>query len=335
MLMGFYAEENQKRRRRCSMLKKVFGNFKYLLLVTLFLLAPSIRAWAGIPFFFPVANTDTATDQLYYFWDLRDGESFFQVTNTADFGVTVHIQVFDSSKDCAEFDFLDDFTPNDTHVYNVRSLDRNCAADGLGCTPLASPVLDGDFGFVVVSDGSDNDALIGNFRIIHNAGFEYRTNAAGLEDDSFENIFDPEYTFNFNDVNGTTFADVVGISAFAEPGTVFSGPGEFVDPAIFFVQLWDENENPLSCPEVSFSCATDLGINQKIVNADGAPSLCLGTDARGIGNLFADPGTLLETNPPNVFIGFLGLNNGDHTGTMDSFWAGPTPAGIVPVAPSK
>src|SRR5579885_2603424 len=236
MFKEVFDYKNQKR-RTCSMLKNSFG-IKYFLAALAFLLiipvfAP-IKAWGGA--LTTVTDTDLGDgSQLYFFWDLRGRESFFQLTNTSNKKITVHVQVFNSATGCKEFDFFDTYTGNDTHLYNVRRLDAN---DGSLTGP---PNLDNGFGFIVVSHGTDNDTgLTGNFRIVDNSGYEYRTNAADFED--FDDILQGEtlatnsYTFNFNDINGISSADVVGIVV--DDNTVDSGTvTESSTPTVTFTPI--------------------------------------------------------------------------------------------------
>jgi len=72
-------------------------------------------------------ETDTGDFQLVGFFDLRERETFVQLTNTevgpAD--RNIHIQIFNVGNDCNENNFFDAFTPNDTHVYNLRNITTN------------------------------------------------------------------------------------------------------------------------------------------------------------------------------------------------------------------
>ncbi len=279
-------------------------------------------------------DTDAAGYQLFYYWDLRDRESFLQVTNTDSSPVTVHVQLFDVGGGCGEFDFYDTFTPHDTHIYQVSNLTRN---DG---SPLSPPQLGGGYGFAVVSvvtgvGGTvrNHPVLTGNFRIVDNVGrFEYRTNAASFVDT--EPML--AYTFEFNNGDAASLADVVGI-AVAQAGvgqTNVTALSQLDVNALFEVTLVDENENEISCGKTVFAClkpsdavaqavlsATgasnigfDFGINQSIPASRGEEdTLCLGSDPRGV----------LRLEPlgvgGNFFVGFIGLNNGNGTGSMESW----------------
>lgn len=315
------------------MLKKGFG-IKYLLAALAFLLiipvfAP-IKAWGGAPLT-TITDTDSGHgSQLYFFWDLRGRESFFQLTNTSNKDITVHVQVFNSATGCSEFDFFDTYTGNDTHLYNVRKLDSN---DGNLTGP---PSFNNGFGFIVVSVGSvvsvgaDSDTgLTGNFRIIDSSGYEYRTNAADFEGfndvgvTARDTLATNVYTFNFNDINGISLSDVVGIvvdNSSVDTNTITESSAP---TATFSPILVNEKEAVFSCPPVKFSCATDLGINQAIVNSKGAASICPDTNTTGAVMLTLTSGF----SSGRFIVGFIGLNDGAGHGTMDTWWAN---GGLLP-----
>ena len=177
-------------------------------------------------------NTDRDPFQLYAFFDLRDRESFFQVTNVNNpegfslgQNITVHVQIFNVGNDCIENNFFDVYTPNDTHTYNLRNIVTN---DG---NPSGVILPENAYGIVVVSQVVSQGgpfvmgpgSLIGNFRVIDDLGYEYRTNAVGISNLDEQTGFgflagENEYTFNYNTKGGVTLADVVGI----QDGDVFA-----------------------------------------------------------------------------------------------------------------
>ena len=307
------------------MLNRIFPQIKVLLALLFFAFLPLLVCespaqagfFAGITFTTPA--TDIEADRLVYYWDLRDRETIVQVTNTSTAATRIHVQVFDTTvgNNCAEFDFFDNLTAFDTHIYNVRSLVRNDPSLGV----LAAPDLSGGHGIVaitaVTTSGaeSNNDILTGNLRI-RSEGFEYRTNAAGVNvfvdpNQEIATISTPFWGFNYNDVDSSTFADIVLVSLI----TVSSPGGVAWVTASYLPTLYDENEQPISCPETTVTCGVtpiNYGINQTVINSRGAPSLCLGSDPRGhvtiVDNFFA--GGLFRAK-------FIGLNNGDGTGSMD------------------
>jgi len=118
-----------------------------------------------IPTSVPV--TERAGSRLVFYWDLRNRQSYFQVTNEGSKTVKIHVQVWNaSSSTCAQFDFIDTLTPFDSHVYDLSALDRN---DG---QPLAAPNLSGGHGFVAVTSVNNTgaflqaDSLTGNFTVV-------------------------------------------------------------------------------------------------------------------------------------------------------------------------
>ena len=271
-------------------------------------------------------QNDIAAGALVYYWDLRDGrKSFFQVTNTSASPVTIHIQVWNASDDsCPEFDYLDTLTPHDTHLYDVSALDRNNGQ------PLAAPDLSGGHGVVAVSSVSASDptefgpdVLTGNLRIVAE-GFEYRTNAAGWVNPGGDNgnAGGPKQ-FNYNTVDGSTLADLVLTTFDTTEG--FGTPGLILDTTEpLEVFLVDEHENVISCPDSFIKCGDPgfenviaFGVNQLIVNSKGGPSFCLGTDTTGQIIINGDRGD------ERIRAGFIGLNNGTDTGSMDVWFNGP------------
>lgn len=285
-------------------------------LIALFLIAAvsismitfNTKATAGQPS--QAAITDTESPILVGYWDLRDRESFFQVTNTTGENHRVHIQVFDVNNGCAEFDYFDTLTPRDTHVYNVAELDRNNGVE------LSAPDLTGGHGIVAIThvDGGDELApepvLTGNFRINDNDGYRYSTNLAGVT--FAKSISSPlDSSVNFNNVDGSEFADlvVIGLDFDTNPGGVMP-----VDQDYNF-RLFDDQENPISCPGATLGCqegVINVGVNETVTNSRGGPSVCLGSDSTG----FLEIET--EVANPEAYVIFMGLNNGNGTGSVDS-----------------
>ena len=125
-------------------------------------------------------TTDTPNRGLVGFFDLRERETFMQVTNVGPdvIAQSLHIQIYDVSNNCNENNFFDFYTPNDTHVYNLRDIKTN---DG---NPSGVILPDGAYGiFIAVADvGGNSTGFIGNLRILDNNGYEYRTNLIGTND---------------------------------------------------------------------------------------------------------------------------------------------------------
>ena len=308
-----------------------------LLIFTFFLLLP-VEVFANHN---SGVDTDHQTAALFSFIDLRDRETFVQVTNVDSSSQTVHVQIFNVDQNCNENNFFDVYTPNDTHIYNMRDIQTN---DG---NPSGVILPENAYGFIVVSvinsEGNIQENLtflIGNFRIIDNAGYEYRTNSAGWEDNrDMENL----RSFNFSTNNGVSLSDIVFINANEDDGEWIAGPLDAwwaLD-----VDIFDVNEDPLSCRDVIFSCvdednplleellsgpgddddddssasvaAFEYGINEAIPHSRGGELLCPGNIIEeGWVNL-----THENSNNTNDLHGyFVGLNNGNGRGTIDSMW---------------
>ena len=114
--------------------------------------------------------------------------------------------------------FFDVYTPNDTHVYNLRDIATNdgnnsgvvLPSDAYGI--FVAYVQQGDHaGFEVVQ-------FVGNMRIEDNNGYEYRTNLLGTRyiaspPDGVGSLrTDNPVTFNFNNEGGVTLSDIIFIS---------------------------------------------------------------------------------------------------------------------------
>ncbi len=307
-----------------------------------------------------LSESDTANYQLYSVYDLRDRESFIQLTNTDGgsvfpAGVTVHFQVFDVGNNCIENNFFDTYTPNDTHIYNMRDILTNNG------NPSGVVLPDNSYGIVIISiigeDGfiegfeePEFQVLLGNFRIIDDQGYEYRTNSTGSPQVIGSNIDgispfedDSSYNFNFNSEKGVVLSDIYGISvgtngAFFDTDSVdVSNPTE--NFTLLDVDLYNLNEVPFSCRNIIYACITadsprysellesvseasvanfEYGINEAIPNSKGGELLC---PSNVISDGFARLSVIAQsTGEVEYFIGFAGLNNGNGRGSMDSFW---------------
>ncbi len=315
-----------------------------------FLLFASSNLYAG-NFFGLSVETDRPSIQLTSFFDLRDRESYVQLTNTFSTQVTAHIQIFDVSNNCNENNFYDVYTGNDTHVYNIRDILTN---DG---NPSGVILPDNAYGFVVATSVDPNDSffpetntsdysLIGNFRILDANGYEYRTNSTGWLQENV-NVIPENFYFNYNIESGVTLSDVVGISFNAAGDSdIIEVSADPVDQYIAYdVDIYNLNEVPFSCRNVIFSCidqdnprleelleiaandgsgasvaSFEYGINDAIPHSRGGEVLCPGNIINeGIVTL----NNIAEgdfNNGGSIF-GFIGLNNGNGRGSMDSWWS--------------
>ena len=158
-------------------------------LVLLLMILFPINVYAGGPEDVDIPGTDDPEEELLAYYDLRDRQSFVQVTNRSDENpLCIHVQVFQQDRGCDELDFNDVLTANDTVIYDLDNMLRN---DG-SAVPIN--LQDDSYGYVAVSsldcvDGSDgDDDLIGNFRIIDDSGYEYRMNMISESDPDFIDI---------------------------------------------------------------------------------------------------------------------------------------------------
>ena len=328
----------------------------------------------GSVYTFPETDTTPVDEEedlssIFYFFDLRDRETFIQLTNPdaeqTGLPATAHIQIFDVSNNCNENNFFDTYTVNDTHTYNLRDIQTN---DG---NPSGVVLPEGAYGIVAVTmfvffgDDSEPAGPIGNVRIIGNNGYEYRTNAQSGYSIFGEENLPPQfmYSFNFNQNSGTSWSDIVGISILAVendsvPGFGFEWTALPVQGIFtpFDIDIYDLNEVPFSCRDVIFSCvdednpladevlaiagtanvaAFEYGINDAIPHTQGGELLCPN-------NTVGDGAVVLRAEEyPNseafnnvigplcdgegdcqgpYFFGFVGLNNGNARGSLDSFW---------------
>lgn len=356
---------------------KVYKSILILFFALVLCLIPIRNSYSGPPsqpntsyFLFETdsGNISQSRRSMFYFFDLRDRETFIQLTYPAldtDFSftgspATAHVQIFDVSNNCNENDFFDRYTPSDTHIYNMRDIQTN---DG---NPSGVVLPDGAYGIVTIVVESDFDSLVqnpfGNVRIIDNDGYEYRTNAqvprgrgpSSLPISAFDNPF---YSFNFNKEAGITYSDVVGITTLLfDSDSIVSRSTDSQDVANIFypvdVDILDNTENIFSCRNVIFSCVNqqhpryeellenagtasvasfDYGINEAITHSKEGELLCPGNNiSEGIVKLtpLLIPGEVIDTNEANgalfngrsIFVGYIGLNNGNGKGSFDSVW---------------
>lgn len=263
---------------------------------------------------FPVPGQGEFSYQLYYYYDLRDRESFIQVTNNDNTSIDVHVQIFQSNFSCNENDFFDVYTQDDTHIYNMSDIQSN---DG---NPTGVVLPGNSYGFVVVTVydrttnlSENNPVLSGNFRIVDDSGYEYRSVAASypvIDTTTMTNKF----SFNFSPVGTTTSADVIGI-AVQNAGAGLPNVS-FSTDTTFSLITFDQNEFAESCPDETFSCASNIGLNNSITNSKGAiETLCQSTPyTEGLMRM-----SLTGTTTADFFVGFIGLNNGTNRGGMELF----------------
>ena len=284
-------------------------------------------------------DTDDDPFIMYSFFDLRDRETFVQVTNIGSGNQVVHVQVFNVANDCNENNFYDAYTGNDTHVYNLRDILTN---DG---NPAGFVLPDNAYGAVIISSVTGpggvieiNNPLEGNVRMSDDSGYEYRTNLPGKSPGSNHLIqFTPDvYTFNYNSEAGVILSDVFGVTT----GNNREGATEVTmsDPTatnnLVDIDIFDLNEVPFSCRDILFACVEpggsryqetleeegiavagfEYGINDAVLSSKGAELLCPN-------NTISDGFVrITQLDREGFFVGFVGLNNGNGRGSLDSFW---------------
>lgn len=275
-------------------------------------------------------ETDNASFQLYYYWDLRDRESTFQVFNRGSSVIRVHVQVFvanSSSVQCAETDFFDQYTPFDTHIYNLSNLTSNN-----GSPTGVSSFPDNTFGFAVVtvvnSAGSTltDPVLQGSFRITDNAGYEYRANPAGIKPIGFTT---DSFGFSYETMGPNTRSDVIGIPViWTEPTFGIPLAGPHIVAKFQTINVEDPLSLLFNCAPNVFSCSTtgmNKGINDSIPNSKDSSRMCSTNINTGTINfeLPIIPGLPSGTIQADFLVGFVGINNGSNIGSMDAFIAIP------------
>ena len=289
-----------------------------------------------------VPETDAASDILIGFFDLRDRETFVQITNIDGAeSETVHVQIFDVSNNCNENNFFDTYTPNDTHVYDLRNIITN---DG---NPSGVVLPDDAYGIVsfyrTPDPANESYELIGNLRIEDNNGYEYRSNLAGQSEETRSSDYS---TFNFNTESGIILSDIIVIP-YDDLGSEIAEIS--VDDVlntfkVFDVDIYDLNEVPFSCRNVLYACinqdsplidvilnpenvnfgngtanvaAFEYGINEAIPHSKGGELLCPGNN---ISDGFVRLKKIGEPTEQfgEIQVAYVGLNNGNGRGSLDA-----------------
>ena len=306
---------------------------RIFILLFAFTALSAVNVYAGLA----VVETDAQDYILVGAFDLRDRESFVQITNTSSAANLVHIQIFNVADNCNENNFFDNYTPSDTHTYNLRDIVTN---DG---NPSGVVLPSDAYGiFVALFNTNDPSPLnlgIGNLRIQDNNGYEYRTNlnGVGIQD---EGAPEDIYTFNFNTESGVTLSDLFGFGldfTSNEPQEVFAADiTEYW--ASFDIDIFNLDEVPFSCRNVIFACTDqdnpllpalleesgdasvasfEWGINEAIPSSKGAPLLC---PNNVVSEGFVRLDEINYDSLNETFVLFVGLNNGNSRGSMDSIW---------------
>ena len=308
-----------------------------------------------------LAETDSTSFVMFAPFDLRNRESYFQVTNQDSNNIAIHVQIHNVSSLCNDNDFFDNLTPNDTHVYNLRDISTN---DG---SPSGVLLPENSYGIVVISvvrtefvEIETFAPIFGNIRILDNLGYEYRTNSQSFPPGRrFPlTLVPPTASFNFNSNEGVILSDVIGIPMATMPNSsIFSIEANIDDIlnayAAIDIDIVNNNEVLFSCRDVIFACVDEnsplleelianagelfmgggagkissrtsasiarfeYGINNAIPHSKGGELLCPGNNI--------SEGTVIVTLE-NLGLGvfpfamYVGLNNGNGRGSMDSLF---------------
>jgi len=321
--------------------------FKIAFLAFVFVLLSTVPGFSGGSFNVP--TTDQTDHVLIGFFDLRDRETFIQITNVDDVptGNNIHIQIFNVANDCIENNFFDFYTPFDTHVYNLRDIITN---DG---NPSGVVLPDDAYGVFTAHSPESNPEIIGNLRVLDDIGYEYRTNLQGEGNHRSNESCDAANnfaTFNFNTKGGVTLSDIIVIPFDNDAG----GPQDITIANVLDiwvnleVDIFDLNENAFSCRRVVYSCVEEdnplieaildkvassssdgrdgsasvvsfeYGINNAIPHSKGGELLCPGNN---ISEGFVRFDHIVDgDDTDDDGIAYIGLNNGNGRGSIDAFW---------------
>lgn len=342
----------------------------YLLILSISL--PVVNSFAGgASLFYFLNETDTGSRAIYTAFDLRERESYVQVTNTDSSATRIHVQIYNVGNLCNENNFFDVYTPNDTHVYNLRDILTN---DG---NPSGVDLPEDAYGIVFISalpaagtpPPFPYTPITGNFRIIDNAGYEYRSNAQGFATGDVIIIFTEfaEATFNYSSSEGVILSDIFGVPiSTIETGMGFEASLDNILETFagMDVDIIDNNEVLFSCRDVIFACVNEDNplIEELIQTANEVDfgggggggelertSASVADFEYGINEAIPNskggellcPGnnipegivklTLESTTNTFGFMGYVGLNNGSGRGSMDSIFSiNPRLAEITP-----
>ncbi len=294
--------------------------------------------------------------------------SYIQVTNASESPVSVKVQFFVSEDPdpgsppapsrCVRREFIDVYTGEDSHIYDLSNL----AANALG-VPIGFDVLNTK-GFIVVTAIDDaeraisHNYLFGTSQVFDiNAITIHRINAMGRKAVDFGIPFpivpaddgelldgvsaglvliQPE-TLRFNvESSGTrspdfpSLADIIGISFkdnydAGQNGTYTAEPGSVTWQRPFIIDL---SESPRLCGVIAQNCFFDIGLNEEIGVAnpllDGEKLYCPG-------NFTEDGWAITEVGGYDGFENELGISaftSGNDLG--DAVWMQTGPNGIPP-----
>lgn len=279
-----------------------YQKYYYLFPILFLIMGISISSTSQAQIIRATGNSTEASSQLIFYYDeLEEGDTAIQVTNTNDTqGVWVHVQIFRSYNSgdstnvipvfCDERDFVDFYTPNDTHIYTLDedNFDKNIGSDEVTPGESSSIVdIDETKGFVVVTPiVSEADFTAISFQwMIGNTldtGLETYANAMGRDAVDFST---GEILADGTPLDGTSSGFVLLqpkelIFDFANPSTevdivefawadVYGGPGLLgyaVQPSTATLQpfIFDFKEDVTSCGVRNVDCFLTLGLNEDL-----------------------------------------------------------------------
>ena len=273
---------------------------------------------------------------------MRERTSTFQIANIGASLMDIHVQIFNvtgQAVECEELEFDDQLSPNDVHTYDFSNLISNSDADSLSGESVPPNDLSNGYGFIVVSRISGpTNSILGVIRVKDNDGYDYRANAAG-EESGFDFAFDN--VVSFGGANGNTFSELIGIT-YVDLGsnTVYasSGVATIFGNMSADILIYNENENDTVCSPASFSCSNgnlNIGIDNSVPQTKGNTNRACNTNMLGSNSaaFLSMPFDSFECTDPLVddgsngcinsafFVGFIGLNNGNGSGSFDSWTA--------------
>lgn len=281
-------------------------HFKPLLILAALMTALGLGGVASAQVTNPVGvTTDYASQLVFWFMITSEVDSLLQVTNASNTeSVDVHIQIWSNdglgdpvTDPCRETNFVDSYTPNDTHVYDLLDISRN---DGASFT-LNLLGADGNGfveGFVTVTpvvSTSDGRAIafnnmFGTLEINIDTDLGARVNAMGREAKSFLTgdllpdgtvldgvtggyvLLQPNVLmFNYSGTGGAFPASEDEMSAVSITfRDDYAGPfdGYSSRPADLQIDtlILNDAEVPTSCQRLTSTCVLDLGLNEVIVS---------------------------------------------------------------------
>ncbi len=128
-------------------------------------------------------------------------------------------------------------------------------------------------------------------------------------------VVNSEYTINFNTENGVNASDIVGITT----RDISKGEVTVSGGVTFDVDILNNKEDIFSCSDSTFSCTAntfEYGINETVPNSRDGSVLCPSNNiSEGVVRI-----TTKSHGNTQYFGGYVGLNNSNGRGSMDSLW---------------